>query len=236
MTDTTKSGLRVVASFVWALVPAVTLGLATPVAFVYAATKKRSVPLAVATAVYTALLFVVLIISDPDNLLYSIAMIINIVVGTLHAFVVRAWVFDLDEVSPSRARTLVDQQKNVLASLTESDDARRKAQQIADTDPRLALRLGIGRVDLHDRDFPDGGLVDANNVPAHALAKNLDWTLDLSENIVKERKHRGEFMSAADLSVRLDLPPDFLDHVEDRLVFLPISRGRLARGSAARRR
>ena len=99
--------------------------------------------------------------------------------------------------------------------------ARAEARKIVDRNPDLARSLHIGRVDLPDRTFPDGGLVDVNSVPVNSFAKATGLPDDLAERIVKARQTMGGFVSVADLSVSLNLPPHALEHLDDVLIFLP---------------
>ena len=62
-----------------------------------------------------------------------------------------------------------------------------------------ACQLRIGRVDLPERIFPDGGLIDVNNVPAPALAKALDISFELAHRIVAARDRAGGFTSVDEL-------------------------------------
>ncbi|MFC8086397.1 hypothetical protein [Streptomyces sp. NPDC057340] len=214
---------RTLLTSLWALIPVLTLGLGTLPLMIHATVRTRSRAQALATVPYgvSAALFVTF---DPDasaayETVFGAAMFFSILVGTGHAFAIRSRVWR----SPDTAlvRPLQDRQRVLLAAHRDERAARETARAIVDTDPRQALELRIGRVDLADRPFPDGGLVDVNNVPADVLARRLSLSGERAAQVVRTRAATGGFASVDDLSVTMDLPPRHLDAVADRLVFLP---------------
>ncbi|MFK4540748.1 hypothetical protein RKD29_000344 [Streptomyces tendae] len=214
---------RTLFTSLWALIPVLTLGLGTLPLMIHATVRTKSPAQALATVPYgvAAALFVTF---DPDvsasyEVVFGAAMFFNILVGTGHAFAIRSRVWQRPDSAllyPLRNRQLA-----LLAAHRDERAARETARGIAATDPHQALELRIGRVDLADRPFPDGGLVDVNNVPASALARHLTLSDERAAETVRVRTVVGGFASADDLSVTMDLPPRHLDAVADRLVFLP---------------
>lgn len=210
----------------WALVPAVTLGFGTAPVMIHAATRTLSRLQALAAAVYVATTCVLLAVDPDDSVseerIFGLCMIVNLFLGTVHAFAIRPWVWG-DRTGRSRRRqTLRERQRAALSSHKDRLSARRTALDIVASDPLEALELRIGRPDLGVRAFPDGGLVDVNNVPASTLARTTGLSKSTAEEIVRTRGAVGGFSSAADLSVTMDLPPEQLDAVSERLVFLPL--------------
>lgn len=100
-------------------------------------------------------------------------------------------------------------------------ERRRRARAVALIDPQLAREAGIGRPDLAGHE-DDGGLVDVNHVPASVLATLPGIDRALAQRIADERTNVGGFLSAAHVSITLDLPPEQLRDAEDRFLFLPL--------------
>lgn len=218
------TGGRLVLSWLWAISPAWSLGFLTTPSLLYGAVRHRHIAnwlLAVVYAIGTVVMMVTA--SAPDNstadTVFSAALAVNMFVATGHAMIIRSRVFSKRE-SPPR-RSLLDAQRAVLASAAEEAKARQVAREISVNDPNRAIRLRIGRVDLPNRAFPDGGLIDINNVPRSALRTAIPVLAPYLDRLVTAREQIREFESVDDLSVTLGLPPHLLDHVADQLVFLP---------------
>ncbi|MGW4571867.1 hypothetical protein [Streptomyces tendae] len=214
---------RTLLTSLWALIPVLTLGLGTLPLMIHATVRTKSPAQALATVPYgvAAALFVTF---DPDvsatyEAVFGAAMFFSILVGTGHAFAIRSRVWQHPDAP--LLHPLQQRQRALLAAHRDERAARETARGIAATDPQQALELGIGRVDLTDRPFPDGGLVDVNNVPAEALARHLTLSVERAAETVRTRVAVGGFASVEDLSVTMNLPPRHLDAVADRLVFLP---------------
>lgn len=89
-------------------------------------------------------------------------------------------------------------------------------------DPQEAIRLQIGRVDVPEASrYPDGGLIDMNNVPVSALCSATGVDSDTAQRIVANSEAIWGFENLNDLLLQLDLPPQLFDAVSDRLIFLP---------------
>jgi hypothetical protein len=89
------------------------------------------------------------------------------------------------------------------------------------TSPSQAIELRIGRIDIDDRTFPDGGLIDVNNVEIDRLGTEVQALRPHVLALDEARERIPAVSSVEDMSVALELPPHLLDHVEERLVFLP---------------
>ncbi|GAA2091173.1 hypothetical protein GCM10009801_56680 [Streptomyces albiaxialis] len=218
---------RLVGSVLWALIPVLTLGFGTAPVMMHAAARLRRVAQALLTVPYIAATGLVFLF-DPDvsstqEMLFGTGMLFNIVVGSGHTFAIRNAVWRDPHRETPRQRALQERQQAVLAARDDARAARETARALAESDPAQALELLIGRADVEGREFPDGGLVDVNNVPSRIIARTLRVPVAKAAEIVRTRAEVGGFSSAEDLSVTADLPPHQLDPVADRLVFLPPS-------------
>lgn len=196
----------------WALVPLVTLGLASVATFGFAAIRLRSRSLGLCAAVYglAAVAFLYLTNIGPEkswqsNLGVGIGLT-SAAVATGHAFAIRQKVQDGPVV-------------------TAEDEARAKlrrreySRKLLADNARLAGELKIGRPDL-DTSFDDGGLVDVNHVSEKCLTLLPGIDADLAHKIIQTRDSIGGFDSLNDMEVLLDLPPQSLDPARDRAIFV----------------
>ncbi|MFC9971266.1 ComEA family DNA-binding protein [Spirillospora sp. NPDC127200] len=201
----------------WAFVPFLTLGLGTPFSFLYAAIRRGSWNFGATAAGYGgALVMVFMLLSAPDLRLVMLGglMLTTLwIAGTAHAFVARPSAFPRGHVpSPgNRHAVRVARYRRML---------REEARELAAEDPALAHELRIGRPDL-PRAYDDGGLIDVNGAPPQVLSALPGLTPELVERIVRLRRERGGFVSAEELSVDIDLPPDRLAKVAEYALFLP---------------
>lgn len=230
--DRDTSG-RTALSWAWAIAPIVTLGFATAPCMLVVARRVHHWAHYLLAALYSVALLTILIV-DPDHgarsdQLFNLAMATNVGLGLGHALVVRRRAFGFPKQPipqpaepPEPAEpTVLDRQRAELADLSDRLEARDRARQVVRASPNQAVELRIGRIDLTDRTFPDGGLIDVNNVPVPALVAELTMLVPYADRLAQARAVTGGFDSVNDLSLTLDLPPDLLDMVDDRLVFLP---------------
>ncbi|MER7244861.1 helix-hairpin-helix domain-containing protein [Kribbella sp. NPDC000426] len=198
-----------VVSWLWAISPLVTLGLATPVTFLWAAQRVRSRHYVVATIVYTALVVVGFIVPDEDvtTILWCTAWL----AGTAHALAFRSAVF-----APATQETAMEEAADAAR---DRRALRAQARRLAADDPGLARELGIGRPDVQ-RNFDDGGLIDVNSVPAEVLQRLPGMTAELAQRVVQVRESRGPYTSVDELSVFAELPPDLADRLGPYFLFL----------------
>lgn len=204
-------------SWVWTLLPVLTAGIAAAPAIAFAAARLRDRRLWIASAVYLAAFFGLAVTAGFLNGLFWdwIAPWCLGGVASVHAFALRKDVFEVDVVRS-------DKQK------------RRQALKLVAQDPQEAIRLLIGRVDIPEADrYPDGGLIDMNNIPPDAMHAATGIGEETAELIVSVRKELWGFESLGDLCMQLDLAPQAFDAVSERLVFLPMlgsSRPQTAKG------
>ena len=205
---------RTTKSYLWALAPLLTFGMATVPCFVFAAHRLRRKALYVAVAAYSALTVLMVWGGSTDsqtNLqsdVGSIAVMFLVTLSTAHALVIRRSLFfenDTDDglVAVARARMR----------------RREQARRIAAKDPILARELKIGRPDQSSA-YDDGGLVDVNHVPVGVLCAIEGIGPELATAIVDARRFIGRFNSREDLEATLGLDPYALDGTSDLLVFL----------------
>lgn len=203
-------GRTQVISWVWAVSPLLTFGLATPVTFVFAAQRVRSAHYVIAAVVYTVMVLLGMVL--PSDTVSAVLFTISWVAGTAHAVAVRSSVF-------RTVRQHAPPMQTALDAAVDRRELRRKARRIAVDDPGLARELGIGCPHLY-RDFDDGGLIDVNRVPVEVFAHLPGMTAEMAERVVRVRDIRGAYRSAEELSVFADLPPVLTDRLAGYLLFL----------------
>jgi hypothetical protein len=213
-----RSPGRAVASWIWALLPVITVGLANPGVFLVAAIRRRSVGWWAAAVAYTAatVLMLVLIEQPDDSTAYAVGSMLALlgwVVGSSHALTVRRRVF-------ASGRPLRPSAQPALDAALAARDRRRAARDIVSTDRALARELRIGRPDL-PRQYDDGGLVDVNSAPAAVLQDVLGLDASTATRVVEVRDQAGGFSSVEDLAVLLDLAPSAADLLREHAVFVP---------------
>ncbi|GAA4334570.1 ComEA family DNA-binding protein [Actinomadura luteofluorescens] len=200
----------------WAFVPFVTLGFGTPLSFLYAAVRRRSLALGGTAAGYgagTAAVLMMLQSGNPFFLVFgSFMMLLLWIAGTGHAFAVRSSVFPRE--NPGHA---LNEHAIEVAKYRRS--LREQARALAAEDPALARELRIGRPDS-PRAYDDGGLVDVNHVPREILEALPGMTPEIADRIVRRRGETGGFVSVEEMAVDADVPPDVLPQLADFTIFL----------------
>lgn len=216
MTDRTANLLK---SWLWALVPLLTLGFGTAAIMAHAAVKRKSLLQGAAMPVYLAGLAIVLAV-DPDHgsrqeFIHGVGMTVNMGLGFVHAVAIRSWVFP----RPGDPDRLETRQRTAIQARRAAAEARKKARALMADDPALARDLGIGRPDLPGREYPDGGLIDVNTVDADTLVTHGRFPRDWAAKIVARRAEVGGFDSVEDLALMTDAHPQVMDPIREYLVF-----------------
>jgi DNA uptake protein ComE-like DNA-binding protein len=204
----TKSALYMI----WALVPALTLGLASVACFAFAAIRLRSRSLGLCAAGYglAAIAFLYLTNSGPQK---SWQSNLGVVIGLTAAFVATGHAFAIRQrVQDGRVETAEDRAQDRIRQ-------RERCRKLGSQNPQLAAELGVGRPDL-DTEYDDGGLVDVNHVPEPYLTSLPGIDAGLAHRIIVLRDSIGGFDSLDDMEVLLDLPPQHLESARDRTVFV----------------
>ncbi|GAA2606164.1 helix-hairpin-helix domain-containing protein [Actinomadura fulvescens] len=183
----------------------------------YAAVRRGSAGLGATAAGYGIGLGMALMLTNAGDLaagaLGGFMMVMLWIAGTVHAFSVRPSVFP-------RPGPHSRQNEYAIHVAKYRRMLREDARRIVTEDPALAHELRIGRPDL-PRTYDDGGLVDVNHAPSDILATLPGITTEQVERIVRRRGDQGGFVSAEELAVDADLPPDLLPHLIEYAIFLP---------------
>jgi hypothetical protein len=91
-------------------------------------------------------------------------------------------------------------------------ELREAARAIVAKDPLMANELRIGRPDLSDRSYDDGGLVDLNAAPATAIAQVCELPFPVAEAIVAARP----FATVDDVITMVEIPLSAWGRLRDR--------------------
>ncbi|MEU8266245.1 helix-hairpin-helix domain-containing protein [Sphaerisporangium sp. NPDC049002] len=203
----------------WALAPLLTCGVATPFTLGYAAAKLRSTMIGLSAAIYAIgmLTLVVAVVTDgpgPSPAWLVLAAMLGSggswLGGTIQSLIIRKQVFDRSE-SPN---------DHAVAHAQHRRELRQQARDLVERDPALARELRIGRPDL-PRQYDDGGLVDMNHAPAEVIASLPGMTTELARRVVEARAGVGGFISAEDVSIAVDLPPQITADLVELTIYLP---------------
>src|SRR5262245_13076333 len=117
---------QVAGSWVWALLPVVTLGFATGPCMIFAAIRRRSLALGAVAALYLVATATVFSVLDRNGTaiygaVYGVALTAQLLVGSGHALAIRRWVFDLPRPAPAEpgVQSIADRQRAALAAQSE---------------------------------------------------------------------------------------------------------------------
>jgi hypothetical protein len=232
----------IAAAIVFALVPWITLGFGSALAFGFAAvflrglSRRATAVLWASAALYAAALglFFATVDDAPGDSLTSTAttaLVVMLVVAGTEAVVLSPWIARTMRRSDVRRDDgdVIAQMSTAARNKLEHDPAiedaieqrerRKLARKILTDDRALATTLRIGRPDLL-RNFADGGLVDVNHVSVGVLASLPGLDVDMARRIVNARERFDGLRSPADLIVEADIPSDVVDALKDVLVFI----------------
>ncbi|QXJ23605.1 helix-hairpin-helix domain-containing protein [Actinomadura graeca] len=200
----------------WASVPFLTFGFGTPFSFLYAALRRGSGKLGVTAAGYGVAVTGVMALFSTDSAaaiaLGSLLTLMLWLAGTAHTFAVRSAVFPR-EVPRNRLNRQAVEVARYRRTLRE------EARALAAEDPALAHELRIGRPDV-PRTYDDGGLVDVNHAPKEIIAALPGMDDEMAERVVRRREAQGAFVSAEEMAVDADLPPDLVPQLSEYSIFL----------------
>lgn len=193
------------------VVPILSIGMATWLAVAGLAAIRRQRLLWLAAAAYLACVVAGLAFLDDtepydptSDAIFTTALIVTIFVGTAHI----AWlVFGRPANRTSRRSRAADRNRRIAA------------REFAELHPAAARELGVGRPDLKQQ-YPDGGLVDLNEAPAHVLVTLPGVTAELATLIVSDRERRGLFTAVDDLTHRGILPGPVPEALRDLLIVI----------------
>ncbi|MEU0823109.1 DUF4236 domain-containing protein [Streptomyces mirabilis] len=108
----------------------------------------------------------------------------------------------------------------VVATRLAARARRDEARALAQSDPVLANDLRIGRPDL-PRQYDDGGLIDLNSAPAHAIATACSIESSSAERIVEARQELGSFSSLDEVFVFAQIEQGAAARIRDYALLLP---------------
>jgi hypothetical protein len=199
------------------MVPLLSAGFGAPASFMYAALRRRSVPLGGAAVLYGAgVVGGCAGIVSGDALAAVFGMLVFVLTWTLstvHALVARPRIYPPTSASDQMNQRAVEMARHRRA-------LREAAREIVLDEPVLARELRIGRPDLLPRPFDDGGLIDVNHVPPEVLSRLPGLTYEMVDRITRLRVQSGGFVSAEELVVHCDLPPSVVSEIAEYALFV----------------
>lgn len=199
----------------WALVPLLTVGVGSPVSFLYAAVRRRSARLGGYAVGYGTMLSASFVAMGTDGLgaIGALLFLITWIVSTTHAMVARPRLYP-----PVNPRDHMNEQ--VVKVARHRRTLRETARKIVEDDPGLAHELRIGRPDLMPRAFDDGGLIDVNHAPPQSLSLLPGLTYEMVDRVMRLRAEQGGFISVEELALQADLPPDIVTGLAEYAIFI----------------
>ncbi|MEU5871658.1 hypothetical protein AB0A73_08860 [Glycomyces sp. NPDC047369] len=214
----------------WALLPLLVPGAGAPLAFGIAAGRRPSARTVAPLIAYTAAFmgFFALILpfdvgETPDWALWSalLVMLASTFGAAIHAAAIRRYVWApvrTDEPAPPPKP--VPAGDWVAPALDQAARLREDARRLADGDPSLAKRSGVGRPD-RPRQLDDGGLIDLNHAPAAVLAELPGFNAALAAQVRERVERIGPFQSLDEVIVEVGVAPGFERHLREYAVLLP---------------
>ena len=201
----------------WAAAPVFTAGFLAPVPFLVARSRtgqRRYLWPALFWALMVAACIACLAIDNGRSGatftgIGGILIFINWFGAPAHTFWIRQQV----------GRELALEKDPALMSAERGVDKRKRALQMARSDPQRALELGIGRPDV-EGSF-DAGLIDINHAAPDVLRRLPGIGPEQAKRICELRMNGSGFVSAEDLAMVLDLDPGVMAELAQRAVFLP---------------
>ncbi|MFC7328596.1 hypothetical protein [Marinactinospora rubrisoli] len=213
--------LRRAATGLWACLPALTAGVATPFFFIHAAFRRRSVWTLIPAVVFPLLVVGIFVLNSASTW-WEVCVAVNWIAGGGLALGMRGYVFAPAPGADGTGRALEDRETKPLPPLLAEAERRRaaraQARGLMERDPLIARELGVGRPDL-SREFDDGGLVDVNNAPDEALGRITGITAEHAAALALARSRGGPFTSVEDAVIRADLPPHLQEVLAEYAVF-----------------
>lgn len=208
----------VVWSWIWAFLPALSLGLLGWVPILHAAVRLRERPLWLILAGYCVLTVGAFAGANAIPDVAGGTFVLLAVICTIHACLLRPRVFDPAR-RPLRLSPSAIEAEPAYAAAAPARQRREQARALAARDMAMARDLLIGRPDL-PRHFDDGGLVDVNHMPAPAIAHHLGLDINAAAQMVQVRDQIGGYSYPEELTTLGGLPPETADWIRDRVIFL----------------
>ncbi|MDN3241161.1 ComEA family DNA-binding protein [Glycomyces tritici] len=225
------SAARGAATVGWALLPLIP-GLGAPIACAMAVGRRPTATTIGPLILYLAALigFFAFLLPFPvgetpgwASLLAFLSLLTSTVVASAHLLTIRRYVWAPVEprpAAPKPARPAVPGQDWVAPALDRAARMRQDARRLAEGDPALAKRSGVGRPDL-PRQFDDGGLVDLNHAAVEVL-RDLPGFNEATARQVRERVERsGPFQSIDEVIVEVGIASGFERHLREYALLMP---------------
>ncbi|MFI0410533.1 BTAD domain-containing putative transcriptional regulator [Actinomadura sp. 3N508] len=205
-----------------ALIPPLSLGLATWALLAYFAARRQSWWLAVASAVQlglTVLFFGSALATDVDQTTWwdvpmMFSLLATMLGGAVHLVVLTAEPWSPPPDDGERAAAVM------AVPMIEQRVRREQARSLVAHHPAVARLLRIGRPDLA-RTFDDGGLIDVNAAPEHVLAALPGLGPSHAKLIVLSRTAQGPLATVDDLVHRQIMPFQTVHALRETLIAVP---------------
>ncbi|MFG3341638.1 ComEA family DNA-binding protein [Glycomyces sp. NPDC048151] len=215
----------------WALLPLIP-ALGAPIACAVAAGRRPSARTIVPLVLYPAAFvgFIAFILPFPVEATPGwadagglVSLLASTVGASAHLFAIRRYVWAPWEPRPRSPRPPKQTQAGddwVAPALDRAARLRQDARRLAEGDPALAKRSGVGRPEL-PRQIDDGGLVDVNHAPVEVL-RELPGFNEATARLVRERVERlGPFQNIDEVIVEIDIAPGFERHLREYALLMP---------------
>jgi hypothetical protein len=206
-------------TWLWVLLPALSVGVLGWVPILHAALRLRKPSLWLAFTAYSVLTvfaFVAASVTSAGIRAAEPILMVLAVVCLIHAGLLRDRIFGAPGLHPGTAAI---ESQPAYAAAAAARQRREQARLLATRDPVMARDLRIGRPDL-PRHLDDGGLVDVNHMPPEAIAHYLGVKIDAAAQIAQVRDRIGAYAYPEELTALVGIPPETVDWVRDRLIFL----------------
>lgn len=114
-----------------------------------------------------------------------------------------------------------DSNQEALAFVAWQRSRRAEARRLAASDPMAARELRIGRRDIPNRSYDDGGLIDINRVSAYVFTHFSGITAEKASGIESVRDRVGTFSSVEDFMTIAEIPPQLHEELTEYVVIIP---------------
>ncbi|QSB05692.1 ComEA family DNA-binding protein [Natronoglycomyces albus] len=246
-TAVARRRFRFFGSVLWALLPLLSFGFATPAVFIHRAVRLTSAMSIFSAVFYSAALVYVWAVTfayapEDDSTLFDTVLLGFVIVwigATIHACLVRTAAKEAASAGPQRgggwfphAHQSSSQptqsgphsrpagEPSPLQHVQQRQQHRRNARSLIAADPMLAKELGYGRPSVRGSS-DDGGLVDFNHASVEEMAQLPGVEQAVAQEIRDRVRHVGPFSSLGEVMLEIDIDPTYLPQLEEYVVFIP---------------
>lgn len=223
----------VAGTILWALLPLLAPGVGAPLAFGVAAGRRPSPKTVVPTVVYTAVFFAFFALilpfevgETPEWALWGAfaSMLAGTFGAAVHLFAIRGYAWAPREATPPPKEPKAPPRGAgpdwVTPELERAARLREDARRLADGDPSLAKRTGVGRPD-QARHLDDGGLIDVNHAPVEVLRDLPGFNESVARQVRERVESSGPFQNLDEVILEADVAPGFERHLREYAVLIP---------------